>query len=196
MKITIATLLAMVAGCGLAVAAGIYPPITTMDGKTYDHITAQRTDPDGLYIEYTLPGNGMGVAKVKFSRLSARLRKLCGYNAEAGREYEDDAYAGVLAYQNWVDERQAARKQAQAEAYAYQVQQAAMIAQLALAPAPAAPAPRAMESQFYSLGSLTGRGDASSAQTVTAYQDFDPQARLIGPSSFSRSFSAAPSRSR
>ena len=34
--------------------------ITTTDGVTYNNITAQRADPDGLYLEYALPGRRRG----------------------------------------------------------------------------------------------------------------------------------------
>jgi hypothetical protein len=74
-KITSLSLMIMLAAGRLAMATDTFPAITTTDGKTYDHITAQRTDPDGLYIEYAPGGKGMGGAKLKFNRLSADLQK-------------------------------------------------------------------------------------------------------------------------
>ncbi len=208
MKTSITTLMAMIAGSCIVAAAGIYPPITTTDGKTYDHITTQRTDPDGLYIEYTLPGNGMGAAKVKFSRLSSRLRKLCGYNASAGRQYEEDAYAGELAYQAWADQQAAARQKAKADAYAYEVQEATMMAQQA--PAPGLQAATATHLIIYSGGAIYSGPGQGNSRTVTTYQGFVPQTPSISPPafntrktellpgnpSFSRSFSMGSARMR
>ena len=57
----------------VSLAADTFPALSTTDGKTYDHISVQRADPDGLYIEYTLPGNGVGSAKVKFTRPVRRV---------------------------------------------------------------------------------------------------------------------------
>ncbi len=62
--------------------------VTTTDGATYNNITAQRVDPDGLYLEYTLPGGGFGMSKVKFTRLSADQQKQFGYDADKARDYE------------------------------------------------------------------------------------------------------------
>jgi hypothetical protein len=62
--------------------------ISTTDGMTYNNVTAQRVDPDGLYIEYSLPGGGVGMSKVKFSRLSPDLQKQFGYDAAKARDYE------------------------------------------------------------------------------------------------------------
>src|SRR5579862_263584 len=62
--------------------------LSTTDGATYNHITAQRVDPDGLYIEYTLPGGGIGMSKVKFSRLSSEQQKQFGYEPAKAHEYE------------------------------------------------------------------------------------------------------------
>ena len=62
--------------------------LTTTDGATYKDITTQRADPDGLYIEYSLPGGGVGMSKVKFSRLSAEQQKQFGFDAAKAHEYE------------------------------------------------------------------------------------------------------------
>jgi hypothetical protein len=129
MKAMIMTLIAMTTAGGLAVATDIFPAIATTDGKTYDHITAQRTDPDGLYIEYTLPGNGMGSAKLKFSRLSADLQKQYGYDADAAKKYEDDAYRATLDFQAWAEKQDAASQKARADAAAREFQLDAIMAQ-------------------------------------------------------------------
>lgn len=62
--------------------------LSTVDGTTYNNITEQRVDPDGLYIQYSLPAGGLGMSKIKFSRLSADQQKQFGYNAEKARNYE------------------------------------------------------------------------------------------------------------
>jgi len=62
--------------------------LSTTDGATYNHITNQRADPDGLYIEYTLPGGGLGMSKVKFSRLSAEQQKQFNFDPAKAHDYE------------------------------------------------------------------------------------------------------------
>lgn len=62
--------------------------ISTTDGVTYNNVTSQRVDPDGLYIEYTTTGGGLGMSKIKFSRLSAGQQKKFGYDATKARDYE------------------------------------------------------------------------------------------------------------
>jgi hypothetical protein len=139
MKAKIVTFLAMAAACGVAMASETFPAITTTDGKTYDHITAQRVDPDGLYIEYSPGGKGLGSAKLRFSRLSPDLQKQYGYDADAAKKYEDETYQATLAFRTWADQQEAARQKAQAEAAARELQEEIMLAQQV--PAPVAPAP-------------------------------------------------------
>lgn len=62
--------------------------LVTTDGTRYDNITSKRVDPDGLVIEYTLSDNGMGMAKVKFTKLSADDQKQYGYDASKAKDYE------------------------------------------------------------------------------------------------------------
>jgi hypothetical protein len=139
MKAHIATFLAMAAGVRLAMATDTFPAITTMDGKTYDHITAQRADPDGLYIEYAPGGKGMGSAKLKFNRLSADLQKQYGYDADAARKYEDETYKATLTFQTWADQQEAAHQKALADAAARELQEETILAQRM--PVPTAPTP-------------------------------------------------------
>jgi hypothetical protein len=61
--------------------------LSTADGTTYNNITSKRVDPDGIYIEYTPAGGGMGMSKVKFSRLSDDQRKQFGYDEAKAKEY-------------------------------------------------------------------------------------------------------------
>ncbi len=81
------TVILALIGLGLCVQARS-ESVTTTDGATYNNITAQRVDPDGLYLEYTLPGGGFGMSKVKFTRLSADQQKQFGYDADKARDYE------------------------------------------------------------------------------------------------------------
>ena len=73
-------------GLGLCVQAEA-ASLSTTDGTTYDHITTQRIDPDGLYIEYTPPGGGIGMSKVKFSRLSEDQQRQFGYDADKAKAH-------------------------------------------------------------------------------------------------------------
>jgi hypothetical protein len=139
MKAKITSLIIMLAAGRLAMATDAFPAITTTDGKTYDHITAQRVDPDGLYIEYAPGGKGLGSAKLKFNRLSGDLQKQYGYDADAAKKYEDETYKATLTFQTWADQQEAARQKAQAEAAAREFQKEMILAQTT--PVPAAPTP-------------------------------------------------------
>jgi hypothetical protein len=139
MNARIALLVVLIASGQAAIASDSFPAITTTDGKTYDHITAQRADPDGLYIEYAPGGKGLGSAKLKFGRLSNDLQKQYGYDADAARKYEDETYKANVAFQTWVDQQEAARQKARADADARALQEEVLLAQQI--PVPVAPAP-------------------------------------------------------
>ena len=49
--------------------------IRTLDGTTYKSVRVVKVLPDGIVINYTLNGGGMGMAKIKFENLSDNLRK-------------------------------------------------------------------------------------------------------------------------
>jgi hypothetical protein len=137
MKAKIATLLAIALACRVAAAADAYPPITTTDGKTYDHITDLRADPDGLYIDYMPGGKGMGSAKIKFTRLSADLQKQYGYDADAAKKYEDDQSKANLTFQAWADKQEAAAQKAREDQTARDHQVEMLLAQrMPVAPPP------------------------------------------------------------
>lgn len=90
--------------------------LSTMDGVTYDNITAKRADPDGLYIEYTPAGGGIGMSKIKFSRLSADQQKQFGYDATKARDYENrEAKAMDDWRQDLIRQEQVAKTERQAE---------------------------------------------------------------------------------
>jgi hypothetical protein len=73
--------------------------LSTADGTTYNHITTKRVDPDGLYIEYTPDGGGLGMSKVKFSRLSEDQRKQFGYDEAKARDFEAQHAKAMEAWQ-------------------------------------------------------------------------------------------------
>ena len=81
------TVILAVITAGLCAIANAETLVTT-DGTKYDNVTLKRGDPDGLYIEYTVAGNGIGAAKIKFTRLSEDLQKQYGYDAAKAKDYE------------------------------------------------------------------------------------------------------------
>src|SRR5580658_7828567 len=85
MKNTLITLAAL----ALCLPAGAQAStISTTDGVTYADIKFERVEPDGLYIEYPLPGGGLGMSKIKFNRLSRAEQKKFGFDSEAAHDYE------------------------------------------------------------------------------------------------------------
>jgi hypothetical protein len=84
---TTALLIGMAGLPGILLASTDLTSLTTTDGATYDHITYERTDPDGLYIEYTPEGGGIGMSKVKFTRLTPDLQREFGYDPAAAQKY-------------------------------------------------------------------------------------------------------------
>jgi hypothetical protein len=113
MKAKIITFLTLALACGIAAAADTGPTtITTTDGRTYDHITDLRVDPDGVYIDYMPGGKGLGSAKIKFTRLSPELQKQYGYDADAAKKYEDDQNKANQSFQAWADKQAAAAQKA------------------------------------------------------------------------------------
>jgi hypothetical protein len=187
MKTRIATLLAMTAACRMALAVDMMPTITTMDGKTYDHITAQRVDPDGLYIEYSPAGKGIGCAKLKFSRLSPDLQKQYGYDADAARKYEDGTYKATLAFQSWAEQQDAAGQKARADAAERDLQQETIAVQPIPVTADQPPMNyAAYGGGWYYGGTLWyGRPARRNSWTGAAFQGAVPQDRLVTPLGFS-----------
>lgn len=111
------TALIAILGLGLCVQARC-SSLSTTDGATYNNITMQRVDPDGLYIEYTTTGGGIGMSKVKFTRLSSNLQKEYGYDPAKAQQYE----AGVAKAND--DFRQESIRVAQLENSARQARDA------------------------------------------------------------------------
>jgi hypothetical protein len=112
-------------GLLLLIGLGLCPQarsedLTTVDGTTYHNITAQRADPDGLYVEYTPTGGGLGLAKVKFSRLTADQQKQFGYDPGKARDYEAQV---AKATEDWRQQTLRSEQVAQAQRAAQQAQQ-------------------------------------------------------------------------
>jgi len=68
--------------------AGLPSTITTTDGDTYDGVSLIRAEPDGYLVNYNAGGNNVGVAKIKFARLSPELQRQSGYDPNKATEYE------------------------------------------------------------------------------------------------------------
>jgi hypothetical protein len=62
--------------------------ITTTDGRTYQNVTLQRVDPDGLLVSYAPQPFGFGVAKLKFRDLPDSLREQYKYDADRANNFE------------------------------------------------------------------------------------------------------------
>jgi len=72
----------------VAARAELAATITTTDGQTYKGVSLIRAEPDGYLVNYEPLKNGMGIAKIKFSRLSGDMQKQAGYNPDKAREFE------------------------------------------------------------------------------------------------------------
>jgi hypothetical protein len=67
---------------------GLPASITTTDGDTYDHVSLIRTEPDGYLVNYAPSPGAVGVAKIKFARLSPAMQSEAGYNPAQARNFE------------------------------------------------------------------------------------------------------------
>ena len=56
--------------------------IRTTDGVTYKSVCILKVMPDGLLVEHSQQGGGVGMAKLKFENLSADLQQRYGYDAQ------------------------------------------------------------------------------------------------------------------
>lgn len=63
--------------------------ITTTDGRVYHDVTVIRTDPDGIFIDYTPDGGGLGMARLRFRNLPNDLQARYGYDAKSAADFED-----------------------------------------------------------------------------------------------------------
>ncbi len=62
--------------------------IITTDGVSYNAPKLKRVEPDGLLVEFQPADGGTGLAKLKFARLPAALRKQFGYDPGKAAGYE------------------------------------------------------------------------------------------------------------
>jgi len=189
-KTILATLL-VTAFTGLAFAQN--SSLTTTDGKTYTHISDVRADPDGLYLEYTTPGGGLGGAKVKFTKLSLDLQKQYGYNADAAKQYESDSAKGTLAFMTWASQRDEARQKAASDRDARALQEETLATQRLIAAAKLAQASQSAPPQpayqpvwsYYGPGFGIGLRAPRNAFTGETYQGSVPYANLFTPLGYS-----------
>lgn len=86
--------------------------ITTLDGKSFEEVTVQKIQPDGLLVEFNLPGGGFGTAKLKFRNLPASVRERYGYEPREAEAFEAALAKGEQAWaaQNeaWNERREVA----------------------------------------------------------------------------------------
>ena len=95
--------------------------LSATDGATFDKISFKRVEPDGLYIEYTPPGGGVGMSKIKFSRLSPEQQKVFGYDPDKAKDFESKA---AKAAEDWRQENLRSEQAAKAEILARQARKA------------------------------------------------------------------------
>jgi S1-C subfamily serine protease len=90
--------------------------ITTRDGTTYQGVTVQKVDPDGLMVEYRLANGGTGLAKLKFPDLPASLQEKFGYDAEKAAAFEAEQRQAIGQWRaRLIADDEAARAKRQAE---------------------------------------------------------------------------------
>lgn len=94
--------------------------LSTTDGATFDKISFKRVEPDGLYIEYTPPGGGVGMSKIKFSRLSPEQQKEFRYDPDKAKDYESKV---ARAAADWRQENLRWEQAAKAEIMARQARE-------------------------------------------------------------------------
>lgn len=82
------TVILALIGLGLCIHASADNSLYTMDGVAYKNITSLRADPDGVLIEYNLPSGGLGISKVKFTRLTPEHQQRYGYDAAKAKDFE------------------------------------------------------------------------------------------------------------
>src|SRR6202012_4351624 len=108
----------MLFGAGLLAVsiarADLPKTITTTDGETYQGVSLIRAEPDGYLVNYQPDGNGMGIAKIKFTRLSKDLQRKGGYNAADAQDFEDSQAEAREAYGKMLNDWEATARAASA----------------------------------------------------------------------------------
>lgn len=162
--------------------------LQTTDGTTYNHISNLRADPDGLYIEYIIPGGGFGSAKVKFGRLSTDLQKQYGYDSDAAKKFEDDNYKASVAYRAWADQQDAIHQKAMADMAARDFQEEIILAQrppmLPVVDQPAGDSSGSGYLDSYAGGYPFGLLAPRNAWTGSTFRGMVPQDQLFTPLGF------------
>ncbi len=83
--------------------------IRTLEGVSYKSVRVLKAEPDGLLVEHSPQGGGIGVARLKFENLSNDLRQRYGYDAQRAAAYraeraEMEAELGKRLWeQHWRD---------------------------------------------------------------------------------------------
>jgi hypothetical protein len=62
--------------------------VVTTDGQTYHAVKLLRVLPDGLLIQYQPDSGGMGLARLKFTKLSKSLQQQFGYDPRKASDYQ------------------------------------------------------------------------------------------------------------
>jgi len=80
--------------------------IVTTDGQIYNAVKLQCVLPDGLLVQYLPDAGGMGLARLKFTRLSESLQAQFGYDPAKASLYEQDETNVMteLSRRMWEDE--------------------------------------------------------------------------------------------
>jgi hypothetical protein len=134
-----------------ATPPGFPDRITTLDGKTYEKVTLEKVDPDGLLVVFAPVEGGSGTAKLKFRNLPAGLRERYGYDPARASDYETARARGEAMWSAenalWTEQRRAA--QAEEAAWERQLRAQAELRLAAEAEQARADAARNMEEPAY-----------------------------------------------
>lgn len=89
-----------------------FAKLTTLDGKTYEQVSVQKVQPDGLLVEFNLPGGGFGTAKLKFRNLPETVRERYSYDPRQAEAFEaaqaEGAKVWAARHEAWAERREAA----------------------------------------------------------------------------------------
>lgn len=81
-------LITALALAGFPASAALPSQITTTDGQTYHAVKLLRVLPDGLLIRYLPVSGGMGLARLKFTKLPPAYRRQFGYDPAKASDFE------------------------------------------------------------------------------------------------------------
>ena len=86
--------------------------IKTRTGMTYKSIRNLKVAPDGLEIEFTPPGGGIGMTKIEFKDLPADLQQQYGYDIEKATAYKTERAKeqATVAAKMWADYTEATNR--------------------------------------------------------------------------------------